>query len=147
MHQPVLAKTFITFAGLILAMGKIAFIDRLQELLVTGFVIEPKTKSMNRIILLLITILAVACSSDSQPEGKGEKSLEEIKSDGPIRNADIIRNPVSADTPIDTVNVAKIAFEDARAVDVTRDAHELGAGTGLCAEGFEPIGAVFDDRG
>ena len=66
MHQPVLAKTFITFAGLILAMGKIAFIDRLQELLVTGFVIEPKTKSMNRIILLLITILAVACSSDSQ---------------------------------------------------------------------------------
>ena len=112
MHQPVLAKTFITFAGLILPIGETALIDKLHQLPVTGFVNEPKTKNMNRLILLLITILAVACSSDNQPEGKGEKSLEEIKSDGPIRNADIIRNPVSADTPIDTVNVAKIAFEE-----------------------------------
>ncbi|MCB0558116.1 MAG: DUF1573 domain-containing protein [Lewinellaceae bacterium] len=66
---------------------------------------------MNRFILLFSLLLAFGCNN-SQPEGKGEKSLEEIKSDGPIRNADIIRNPVSADTPIDTVNVAKIAFEE-----------------------------------
>jgi hypothetical protein len=31
---------------------------------------------------------------------------------GPIRNSDIIRNPVSAKEPIDTVNVAKIEFEE-----------------------------------
>lgn len=61
------------------------------------------------VFLLLLT----ACGNDnSQPEGVSEKTLQEIKQDGAISNADIIRNPVSADTPIDTVNVAKVTFKD-----------------------------------
>lgn len=61
------------------------------------------------IFLLALT----ACSNDSgQPQGASEKTLQEIKQDGAISNADIIRNPVSADKPIDTVNIAKITFEE-----------------------------------
>ncbi|MCB0547791.1 MAG: DUF1573 domain-containing protein [Phaeodactylibacter sp.] len=67
---------------------------------------------MNRLILLLLATLAFACNNNEQAGGNSEKSLEEIKSDGPIRNADIIRSPVSANEPIDTVNVAKMAFEE-----------------------------------
>lgn len=67
---------------------------------------------MNRFILLATIFLAVSCSNDKQPGGQGEKSLPEIKSDGPIRTSDIIRSPVSANEPIDTVNVAKITFEE-----------------------------------
>ncbi|MCB0578942.1 MAG: DUF1573 domain-containing protein [Phaeodactylibacter sp.] len=67
---------------------------------------------MNRFILLATTIIVFACNNSSQPGGNSEKSLEEIKSDGPVRNSDIIRSPVSANEPVDTVNVARIAFED-----------------------------------
>lgn len=67
---------------------------------------------MNRLLFLLLATLALNCSNSDQPGGNNEKSLEEIKSDGPIRNADIIRSPVSANEPIDTVNVAKITFEE-----------------------------------
>ncbi len=67
---------------------------------------------MNRFILLATILVAVACSNDNQSGAQSEKSLQEIKGDGPIRNSDIIRSPVSANEPIDTVNVAKIAFEE-----------------------------------
>ena len=66
---------------------------------------------MNRLLLLALALLAFGCSNGGQSAAGNEKSLEEIKSDGPIRNSDIIRNPVSANEPVDTVNVAKIAFE------------------------------------
>lgn len=60
-------------------------------------------------------ILLWGCANDSgQPGAVSEKSVEEIKQDGPIRNADIIRSPVSANEPLDTVNVAKMTFEETR---------------------------------
>ena len=65
---------------------------------------------MNRFILLAVVLAAVACSNT--PQTVSEKSLEEIKSDGSIRNSEIIRSPVSANEPLDTVNVAKMAFEE-----------------------------------
>lgn len=79
---------------------------------------------MNRFILLALAAFAFACNSDKQPEGAAEKSLEEIKSEGPIRNSDIIRNPVSANQPLDTVNVARITFEEE-----TYDFGEVDEGT------------------
>jgi hypothetical protein len=48
----------------------------------------------------------VACAD--QPEE--DASIETIRADGKI--ASIIRNPVSANQPADTVNVAKIRFEE-----------------------------------
>ncbi|HKK78476.1 MAG TPA: DUF1573 domain-containing protein [Phaeodactylibacter sp.] len=65
---------------------------------------------LNCCLLFLMILLAAACQ-DQQPEGNSEKSLEEIKQEGPISNADMIRNPVSAEE-IDTVNMAKISFEE-----------------------------------
>ena len=41
-----------------------------------------------------------------------EKSVEEITSAEKLSNASIIRNPVSADVPEDTINIAKFAFEE-----------------------------------
>lgn len=67
---------------------------------------------MKTIISLLLPFLLLLTScQNGELEGNTEKSLEEIKKEGPIRNSDIIRSPVSADE-IDTVNVAKITFEE-----------------------------------
>ena len=41
-----------------------------------------------------------------------EKSVQEIIGASKLDNASIVRNPVSADVPEDTVNVAKLAFEE-----------------------------------
>jgi Protein of unknown function (DUF1573) len=61
--------------------------------------------SRNLFALLLIWVL-VACNDDAADSGK---SVQEIKTGGKISS--IIRNPVSADGTIDTVNVARMTFE------------------------------------
>lgn len=58
-------------------------------------------------VAFLAVCFFTACNSDSsQTEGK---TIEEIQSEGKISS--IIRNPVSADAPIDTINVAKMSFD------------------------------------
>jgi hypothetical protein len=69
-----------------------------------------RMRAINCCLLFLMFAVLTACQ-DQQPAGDSEKSLEEIKQEGPISNADMIRNPVSAEE-IDTVNVAKINFEE-----------------------------------
>ncbi len=51
-----------------------------------------------------------ACKTESANASK--KMVEEIKTDGQMRNSDIIRNPISADSPLDTTNLAKITFKE-----------------------------------
>jgi uncharacterized cupredoxin-like copper-binding protein len=64
----------------------------------------------NYIILLLALFLLSACQEEKKStEGKAEKSVKEIKSADKISS--IIRNPVTADNNMDTVNVAKITFD------------------------------------
>jgi len=58
--------------------------------------------------VLLIGIFAACSASGSAND---EKSVQEIKQDAPISNADIIRNPVSADGTMDTINVARFRFD------------------------------------
>lgn len=60
-------------------------------------------------LFTIIVLIFVFAACQNEPVAK-EKSLEEIKSAGPI--SEIIRNPVSADGPTDTINVAKIVFEE-----------------------------------
>lgn len=62
-------------------------------------------------LLFLVLLLAVGACQQNRFSGS-EKSVEEIKAEGPISNADIIRNPVTAAGPIDTINVAKMSFEE-----------------------------------
>lgn len=52
--------------------------------------------------------LVFACASDKS----GEKSIEEIRNADLTSNAAIIRNPISAEDNKDTVNVAKLLFEE-----------------------------------
>lgn len=62
--------------------------------------------------LLLLVCLSAACrQTGSTPS---EKSVQEIKTAGPIAHSDIIRNPVTADGPTDTINVAKLTFTESR---------------------------------
>ena len=64
---------------------------------------------LNYFLGFFFGLIFVACQSGH--EMGQEKSLQEIKSAGKIDNASIIRNPVSANEPTDTVNVAKFQFE------------------------------------
>ncbi len=61
-------------------------------------------------VITMIFVLAtlVACNSESNDK----KMVKEIKQTSKVRNSDIIRNPVTADEPIDTINVAKMDFEE-----------------------------------
>jgi len=67
----------------------------------------------------IIWIMIVALWSCSGQENvQKEKSVQEIMTEGPISNSSIIRNPVSAEKPRDTTNIAKIEF--------TKTSHDFG---------------------
>ena len=61
-------------------------------------------------MFLLLSVFLLGCQQNRFSQS--EKSVEEIKAEGPLANADIIRNPVTAQGPVDTVNVAKMSFEE-----------------------------------
>lgn len=61
-----------------------------------------------QMLSLAIACLLAACGGDSA--SGGEKTIQEVKAGDKISS--IIRNPVTANEPTDTVNVAKITFEE-----------------------------------
>lgn len=61
-------------------------------------------------IIGLVLFTLSGCRSGSS-DGQ-EKSVEEIMADSKITNSAIVRNPVTADEPEDTVNVAKMEFAE-----------------------------------
>ena len=68
---------------------------------------------MRALLLIGVGFLwLTACRNETG--NAGEKSLQEIKTAGSISNSDIVRNPVTASAPEDTVNVARITFPEAR---------------------------------
>ncbi len=65
------------------------------------------------ILIILIGHLTLSCNEDkTEQSAKPEKVVQEITSGDRIR--DIIRNPVDANESEDTVNVAKMVFEEKR---------------------------------
>jgi Protein of unknown function (DUF1573) len=58
---------------------------------------------------LLFTVLSCRQNADKKDNG-----LQEIRLDAKTANADIVRMPISADKPLDTVNIAKISFDNAQ---------------------------------
>ncbi|MEM1320421.1 MAG: DUF1573 domain-containing protein [Bacteroidota bacterium] len=68
-------------------------------------------RKMTRFLLFVFSINLIACTTTNS-EDASEKSVQEIKDQGKISNSDIIRNPVSAEEVTDTVNVAKLIFEE-----------------------------------
>lgn len=66
------------------------------------------TKIFQLSVIASLYIAVLSCQSAEATQGK---ALQEIKTNSKdISNAEIIRNPVTADQPIDTVNVAKMEF-------------------------------------
>ncbi len=67
-----------------------------------------KMKNQGQVwLIILLTLAYLGCQQDA---GKSGKQIEEIKTDGKIGS--IIRNPINVDGTVDTVNVAKIVFEE-----------------------------------
>ncbi|MEM9245212.1 MAG: DUF1573 domain-containing protein, partial [Cyanobacteria bacterium P01_F01_bin.153] len=59
--------------------------------------------------IFLFLLLFSACQDPSTPS---QKQVQEIEEDGAIRNSDIIRNPITANAPVDTSNIAKMTFTE-----------------------------------
>ncbi|MEN9611841.1 MAG: hypothetical protein RLZZ628_2655 [Bacteroidota bacterium] len=65
---------------------------------------------MRSILICCAAMLAMTACKET-PKKKVDNGMQEVQIDPKLNNADIIRNPVTASQPIDTNNVAKIAFE------------------------------------
>lgn len=70
---------------------------------------------MTKFFIYLGSLLLLVACQEQVAKQTHEKALKEIKIEkGGIRNADIVRNPVSANQPVDTINVAKMEFDNIR---------------------------------
>ncbi len=63
-------------------------------------------------VIISFLCLSLFLNACNQSEGKKDNGLEEVRIDGKTSNADIVRMPISADKPLDTVNIAKIIFDE-----------------------------------
>jgi PBP1b-binding outer membrane lipoprotein LpoB len=59
--------------------------------------------------IFLSAFIFISCNNNN---GKKDNGLDEVRLDGKTSNADIVRMPVTADTPLDTNNIAKITMEE-----------------------------------
>ena len=73
--------------------------------------LEFQFYKVKRQILFSIAIISLF-SCNPQNQGSKDNGLEEVKLDGKTSNADIVRMPISADKDLDTLNIAKIVFEE-----------------------------------
>ena len=71
---------------------------------------------MKKVLILLSAVFIIlSCQNESVSTENGAKNkVEEIKVDPQKSISAIIRSPVNADEPVDTVNVAKMTFDDTR---------------------------------
>lgn len=65
---------------------------------------------MRKIVTLLL--LVSTFSACKQNENKKDNGLEEVRLDNKTSNADIVRMPISAGKPLDTLNIPKIALDE-----------------------------------
>lgn len=65
------------------------------------------------LVFLSSFFLIFSCGNEGSPSASGEEdSVTEITIDPEKNISEIIRSPVNADQPVDTVNVAKMTFEN-----------------------------------
>jgi hypothetical protein len=71
---------------------------------------------MKKVLMLFCSFLIIAgCNDNDSVTDKNDKnSVTEIKVDPGTSVSDIIRSPVNANEPVDTVNIAKMTFENTR---------------------------------
>jgi hypothetical protein len=73
-------------------------------------------QSMKNVLILLSSFFViVSCNNEGKLAENGNEDLVTEITVNPEKNiSEIIRSPVNADEPIDTVNVAKMTFEETR---------------------------------
>lgn len=76
---------------------------------INTFAVAIYNRNMKQLLFGILSLLIIAACESDKPQ---EKSLQEIRTEDLGANASIIRNPVSANTPTDTINVAKMEFEN-----------------------------------
>ena len=64
---------------------------------------------MSKLFFYIFLLTFFTSCNDNQKKNNG---LEEVRLDGKTSNADIVRMPITADTPLDTNNIAKIMLEE-----------------------------------
>lgn len=70
---------------------------------------------MIRLFISVACLFLLGACQEQVTQQTAEKVLKEIKVEkGSISNADIVRNPVTANQPVDTVNVAQMEFDNIR---------------------------------
>ena len=65
-------------------------------------------------ILFFSLLCTWACKNDNPKTNTSDNDLQEVRLDEKMKNSDIIRNPITANQPIDTVNVAKLTFQETK---------------------------------
>lgn len=66
---------------------------------------------MKQYVFMFLTLLTFITCKQGETEKK-DNGLQEVRLDEKASNADIVRLPVSADKPVDTVNMPKIQLEE-----------------------------------
>ena len=64
---------------------------------------------MSKLFFYIFLLTFFTSCNDNQKKNNG---LEEVRLDGKTSNADIVRMPITADTPLYTNNIAKITLEE-----------------------------------
>ncbi len=64
----------------------------------------------NIFIYLILIALFFSCKNEKKVDD--ENILQEIRVDDRLKNEDIIRNPITADTPMDTTDVPVLSFTE-----------------------------------
>ncbi len=62
--------------------------------------------------LLVLLLSMMACLVACEAEYKQEKKIQEIETDGKITNADIVRNPISAEDRLASDQAAELTFDE-----------------------------------
>ncbi len=64
-------------------------------------------------LALAFCLIFASCASEGGDASAKEKSVDEVANASKVtKNSDVVRNPVTADVPDDTINVAKLQFEE-----------------------------------
>lgn len=101
---------FLTFNTYCLTLMSLFILFSFKNLIKNYLCVHQIFNKMRKIVTLLLVVSAFyACK---QNEDKKDNGLEEVRLDKKTTNADIVRMPISADKPLDTLNIPKITLDE-----------------------------------
>ena len=101
---------FLTFNTYGLTLMSLFILFSFKNLIKNYLCVHLIFNKMRKIVTLLLVVSTL--SACKQNEDKKDNGLEEVRLDNKTSNADIVRMPISADKPLDTLNIPKIALDE-----------------------------------